>query len=84
MSATTGTAMRLAVGAAAVLVSAPVVLWLPQSPILRWLAAHVLISHYVFGGLLLLGALCVSRSVRELPARQQIDDEVARPAVRPG
>jgi hypothetical protein len=70
--------------AAAVLVSAPVVLWLPQSPILRSLVARVLISHYVFGGLLLLGALCVSRSLRELPAHQQIGDEVARPAVRPG
>jgi hypothetical protein len=83
MSAT-GTVGRFAVGAAAVLVSAPVVLWLPKVSILDWLAARVLISHYVFGGLLLLGALCVSRSISELPGRQHIDGEVTPSAVRPG
>jgi len=80
----TGTTVTLGVAAAAVLVSAPVVLWLPHGPILGPLVARVLISHYVLGGLLLLGALCVSRWVREQPAHPQIDDEAARPALRPG
>ena len=77
------TAVMLGVAAAAVLISAPVVLWLPHGPILGPLLARVLISHYVFGGLLLLGALCVSRWVREQPGHQQIDDQVAGPAPRP-
>ena len=80
----TGTAVTLGVGAAALLVSAPVVLWLPHGPILGPLVARVLISHYVLGGLLLLGALCVSRRVGQQPAMPQIDAEPARPALRPG
>jgi len=55
------TAMGFTVAAAAALISAPVVLWLPRVPILGSLAARVLVSHYVAGALLLLGALCVSR-----------------------
>jgi glycosyl transferase family 87 len=55
------TAVTFAVVAGAVLVSAPVVLALPQLPVLGALFARVLVSHYVIGALLLLGALCAAR-----------------------
>ena len=53
--------VRWALAAAAVLISAPVVLWLPDIPVLGSLVARVLVSHYVGGALLLLAALCASR-----------------------
>src|SRR5262249_190367 len=57
-----GALQRTAVGLAFVLVSAPVVLALPEHPWLHMLVARVLISHYTVGGLVLLGALCVTIS----------------------
>ena len=59
---------RLAIAASAALVSAPVVLWLPQVRILGSLIARVGISHYVFGALMLLGALCATRVAQREPA----------------
>jgi len=61
-------AARLAIATGAALVSAPVVLWLPQVRILGSLMARVGISHYVFGALMLLGALCATRVARREPA----------------
>jgi len=60
-----GAAGRTAVGLGFVLVSAPVVLALPDDPWLHMLAARVLISHYVVGALVLLGVLSVTVTARE-------------------
>jgi Glycosyltransferase family 87 len=56
-----GVGWRVIVGMAAVLVSLPVVLAVPDHPVLRPLVERVLISHYVGGGVLLLAALSASR-----------------------
>jgi len=46
-------------------VSLPVALWLPNVPILGPVIARLLLSHYVFGGMLMLVALAAWRwSVR--------------------
>ena len=49
------------IAVAAVLVSLPVVLALPTLPALQAVVERVLISHYVAGAIVLLGALCASR-----------------------
>jgi hypothetical protein len=46
---------------AAFLISPPVVYVAPEAPILEWLVPRVLISHYFYGGLLLLGVLLAWR-----------------------
>jgi hypothetical protein len=61
-------AARLAIAAGAALVSAPAVLWLPHVRILGSLIARLGTSHYVFGALMLLGALCATRVANREPA----------------
>ncbi|HJZ72124.1 MAG TPA: hypothetical protein VKE51_10305 [Vicinamibacterales bacterium] len=56
-----------------VLVSAPVVLALPERPWFHMLVARVLISHYVAGAFVLLGMLCVTLHSRE--ASRPLRDE---------
>jgi hypothetical protein len=50
-----GTRVKLTLTVASVLVSLPVVLILPTRPLSRGLYERLLVSHYVFGALLLLG-----------------------------
>ena len=56
-----GRVWRVIVAAAAVLVSLPVVLPVARHPLLGAVIERILISHYTWGGMLLLGALCASR-----------------------
>jgi hypothetical protein len=54
-------AWRAIVTVAAMLVSLPVVLPRVSNPLLAALTERVLISHFAWGGMLLLGCLCASR-----------------------
>src|SRR5262249_38958774 len=66
-------ARRGALVLAFVLVSAPVVLALPERPWFHMLVARVLISHYAAGAFVLLGMLCVTLHSRE--ASRPLRDE---------
>ncbi len=68
-----------AVATAGVLVSLPVMLWIPSSPLAGAIVARILLSHYLFGGLLLLSTVvagAVALRIAEHP------DAAAAPAMR--
>jgi len=48
----------------ALLVSAPVALWVPAQPVVGAIVARVALSHYVFGALLLCGGLATAPFAR--------------------
>ncbi|MEX0750292.1 MAG: glycosyltransferase family 87 protein, partial [Dehalococcoidia bacterium] len=75
------TRLRLAAAiAGVVLISPPVIFIDPDYPILEWLVPRVLISHYFFGGVVILGLLLESRwrlGRRQDEEQRALADEVA-------
>lgn len=66
--------MVAAMGAAALLVSLPVTLWIPGDPFFGPVIARALLSHYVAGGALLLLTLAHLRLYGRVAPVQEMDD----------